>query len=54
MNRKYLKEMSKRNESLPKNEKKFLKPCEKCHNFPLLDFDICPMCNHQQSVDDIN
>ena len=54
MNIKYLKEMEERNKKLSKKEKQFLKPCEQCHEFPLLDFDICPKCNHQQGVDDIN
>ena len=28
-----------------------LTPCEHCGEFMLLDFDICPICGHQQSVD---
>ena len=34
--------------------RKYLKPCEKCGRFKLLDFDICPICGHQQAVDNPN
>lgn len=48
---KYKKHLEQRNKRLTKVETKFLKPCECCGKFLLLDFDICPLCNHQQGVD---
>lgn len=48
---KYKQYMEQRNKQFTKEGTKFLKPCESCGKFLLLDFDICPLCNHQQSVD---
>lgn len=49
----YAKELVNGHKQLTKHQKTFLKPCEKCGKFLLMDFEICPVCNHQQCVDDI-
>lgn len=50
----YKRELERCHRNLDAKTKAFLKPCEKCGKFLLLDFEICPLCKHQQNVDEID
>ena len=50
----YKRELEEQHRNLDAKTKTFLKPCEKCRKFLLLDFEICPLCKHQQNVDEID
>lgn len=47
----YKKELEKEHRGMDEKRKAFLKPCECCGKFLLLDFEICPICGHQQNVE---
>ena len=48
----YLNELVNEHWEMPKLRRKYLNPCEKCKSFMLMDFEICPLCYHQQKVDE--